>query len=257
MSAQAQAAVTPEPVAAILADLMARQDRDWAWKNFLPTVEALVRAIDAKRVMEIGGGRNPSFTREAVEALGIEYVSNDISLRELERAPAWATRAHFDIQSPDPDAILPFAGRIDLAFSKMVMEHVPSYRRAYANIFGLLREGGVAIAFHPVLYSLPFVINRLMPEAASQRLLRLVFPDRTDEGVPKFPAYYSGCVISDRVRATLREIGFRDVWQVPFYGHRYYRKIPGLRGAHAAFTRYAKRANRTRLASFAFTLVRK
>lgn len=242
---------------AIIAGLMTRRDRDWAWANFLPTVVALIRATEAKRVMEIGGGRSPSFGRDEVEALGIDYVSNDISARELDKAPAWAGRAHFDIQSSDPAMILPFAGRIDLAFSKMVMEHVASYRRAYANIFGLLKEGGIAISFHPVLYALPFVLNRLAPEAASQRLLRAVFPNRTDEGVPKFPAYYSGCVISERVRTTLREIGFSGVWQIPFYGHRYYKRIPGLRAAHGRFTDYVKKRGMTRFASFAFTVVRK
>lgn len=249
--------MSAEAVDAVIAALAEQSDRDWAWKNFLPTVDALIRASEAKRVMEIGGGRSPSFTHEQVSALGIDYVSNDISERELARAPAWAERAHFDIQSPDPEAIRPFAGGIDVAFSKMVMEHVPSYRRAYANIFGLLREGGIAISFHPVLYAVPFVINRLMPEAASQRLLRAVFPNRNDEGVPKFPAYYSGCVISGRVREALREIGFSGVWQIPFYGHRYYRKIPGLRTAHARFTALARRRDMTRFAAFAFTLVRK
>ena len=244
-------------VDAVVADLMAHRDHEWAWANFKSTVSRLIEAARARTVLEIGGGRSPSFSKEDIRALGIDYTSNDISARELGKAPDWVGKAHFDVQTPDTGVIEPFADRFDLAFSKMVMEHVASYERSYRNLHTILREGGVGIAFHPVLYSLPFAINRIMPERASQALLTRFFPNRTDEGTPKFPALYSGCFVSERLRRNLRDIGFRDVWQVPFYGHDYYSKIPLLREAHRLLARQIQRADFAPLASFAYTIVRK
>jgi len=247
----------PDGVDAVVADILGHRDRDWAWENFLPSVRNLIVASGARQVIEIGGGRSPSFSQNDLQALGIEYTSNDISARELDKAPAWVGKAHFDIAAADPAMIAPFEGTFDVAFSKMVMEHVGNFHDAYRNIHRILTPGGLAIAFHPVLYAVPFVINRMIPETVSQPLLAKLFPDRTDEGTPKFPAWYSGCFVSQRVRDSLRAIGFADVWQAPFYGHRYYRKIPIVRDIHKLVTRQLSARNVATLASFAYTIVRK
>lgn len=244
-------------VGQILPALSVHKDRRWAWENFLDTVEKMILATGARDVIEIGGGRFPSFSREKAEALKINYVSNDISERELSRAPAWIGKARFDIQDTDPNVLGRFENSFDVAFSKMVMEHVPSYLRAYRNIFRILRKGGVAIAFHPTLFASPFVVNKLMPERASRWLLQKFFPTRNDDEIPKFPAYYSGCRVSERVRQRIGGIGFQDVWQVPFYGHGYYDRLPIVRDVQAWTARRAGERNLTMLATFAFTIVRK
>lgn len=244
-------------IAPKIRELEEHRDAAWAWRNYMETVRSLIGGFHAPSVIEIGGGRFPSLTLPEVEELGVTYSSNDISERELSLAPDWVRKAHFDVQTADPDAIAPHRGRYDFAFSKMVMEHVPNYRRAYRNIHEILREGGISIAFHPVLFSAPFVLNRLMPEAASARLLKALFPNRTDSGIPKFPAVYSGCRISGGVRRSLREIGFRNVWQIPFYGHNYYAKFPGIRQVHAQATRAFAALQVTPLATFAYTIVQK
>src|SRR3546814_7449338 len=87
----------------------------------------------------------------------------------------------------------------------MVMEHVESYERAYSNIYDLLRPGGISLAFHPVYYALPFVINTVLPEHMTQKMLARVFPNRNVNDIPKFPAHYSGCRISRHVRGTLSD----------------------------------------------------
>jgi len=238
-------------------ELEAIGDSRWAWANYLDTVRELIALSGAQSVIEIGGGRAPSFTEEEVAALNIDYTSNDISERELARAPKWVGKAHFDVQTADERAIAPYEGRFDLAFSKMVMEHVASYERAYTNLYRILKPGGVSIAFHPVLFAFPFVVNKFMPEAASARILETLFPNRNDEQIPKFPASYSGCVISQRVRNRLKEIGFKDVWQVPFYGHGYYNRFPGGRTLQQAAAKLTRRAKATSFAAYAFTIARK
>src|SRR3546814_19961559 len=70
-------------------------------------------------------------------------------------------------------------------------------------------------------------------EHMTQKMLARVFPNRNVNDIPKFPAHYSGCRISRHVRVTLSDIGFSDVWQIPFYGHTYYGKFPVIREVHA------------------------
>ena len=236
----------------ILADMAAHGDWGKAKDGYKEALKAMIRASGAKDVLEVGGGRFPMFTQEEVEALGIRYTSNDISERELSLAPEWAGRAHFDIQTPE--GVDAFAGKFDFIFSMMVMEHVANFERAYKNIQSLLRPGGIAVAFHPVLYNTPFIINRLMPETLSAKLLKTMFPHRTDTGIPKFPATYSGCRISKAVRARMRSFGFTDVQQIPFYGHNYYRKMPVIRSVHSALTNLVRSAGAKTLATYSLTV---
>lgn len=235
-------------------ELESHGDYAYAWTNHRTTLLDLIAESGAKSVLEVGGGRFPYLTREEIERLGIEYTSNDISARELSLAPQWVRKAHFDIQTDDHATVAPFAGQFDFAFSKMVMEHVASYERAYRNLYEVLRPGGVTVAFHPVLYAFPFVINRVIPEKLAARILTAMFPHRDDNGIPKFPAVYSGCRISSRVRDKLKAIGFSGVWQVPFYGHNYYYKLPLLRGVHASVTEWAKDHRLSAIASYAYTI---
>lgn len=238
-------------------ELMRHRYASWAWDNYLDIVRDLISSLGTSSVIEVGGGRFPSFTHEEVIALGATYASNDISARELSLAPDWVEKAHFDIQTSDSSVIEPYRGRYDFSFSKMVMEHVPNYQRAYRNIHTIMRDGGISIAFHPVLYSFPFVLNRLIPESVSTKLLQAMFPNRTDDGIPKFLAVYSGCQISKTVRRNLREIGFRNVWQVPFYGHDYYSRIPGVNKVHAKVSKALAANNITVLATYTYTIVQK
>jgi SAM-dependent methyltransferase len=234
--------------------LQSNPDYRQAWDKYRDTVLGLIETSGAKSVLEVGGGRFPYLTQEEIARLGIVYTSNDISERELSLAPEWVNKAHFDVQTADRATVAPFAGQFDFAFSKMVMEHVASYERAYRNLYDVLRPGGISLAFHPVLYTVPFVVNRVIPEKLAARILTIAFPHRTDDGVPKFPATYSGCRISARVREKLKGIGFSEVWQVPFYGHNYYHKLPVVRSVHNSVTEWAKAQKVTELASYAYTI---
>jgi SAM-dependent methyltransferase len=233
------------------------KDRDWAKANFRNVVRELIEINDAKSVLEVGGGRYPAFKQADVEALGVRYTVSDILQSELDLAPDWADKFVFDITTKDPSEIASHRGRYDVAFSKWVMEHVSDYRLAYSNIHSILANGGIYIAWHPVLFSAPFVLNRLIPEQWSSRLLRLAFSHRNDDQLPKFPAHYSGTRISQKVRDNIKAIGFRDVWQLPFYGHGYYEPIPVVRNVHRMATKVIRQADAVTFASFAFTIVRK
>ena len=47
--------------------------------------------------------------------------------------------------------------------------------RAWSNVCALLAPGGVALAFHLMLYAPPFVVNWLAPEVLTAPILRFFF----------------------------------------------------------------------------------
>jgi SAM-dependent methyltransferase len=236
----------------------------WAWNNYKPTVLAFVEALRQAgrhdgtgrvRLLEIGGGRGPQLTPEEADKLNVDLTVNDIDARELSLAPKGFATACFDIASNvDPS----LHNKFDLVFSRMVFEHVKGAPRAWRNVAALLAPGGVALAYHPTLYSPPFIINWLTPEAFSARLLRMFFPGRHDGDYPKFPARYEMCVAEPSVVAPkLRACGFSEVLLAPFFGHGYLRSVPIAREMEGALHTLAERRDWRGLSSYAFTLVRK
>lgn len=237
--------------------LAERRHFAWAFLNYKETIQSLMTMLQAQRAIEIGGGRRPLFDEDELRKIGVRYAVNDISERELARAPDHVEKFCFDIaQRFDGRAQHPY-GQIDLMFSHMVFEHVSDSYRAYENVYDLLNRGGVCINFHPVLYSPPFVINAILPEALTGKALRFLFPNRNDDDEPKHPAKYDRCVISERERQTLLSIGYRKVWQVPFWYHAYFKKIPGLYHLDLAITKIADHNNWNALASYCYTIVLK
>jgi len=207
------------------------------------------------RLLEIGGGRDPQLTPKEADKLGVDLTVNDIDARELSLAPKGFATACFDIAG-DVDPSL--HEKFDLVFSRMVFEHVKGAPHAWRNIAALLAPGGVALAYHPTLYSPPFVVNWLTPEAFSARLLRRFFPGRHDGDYPKFPARYEMCVAEpSMVAPKLRACGFSEVLVAPFFGHGYLRSIPIAREIEGALHVLAERRDWRGLSSYAFTLVRK
>ena len=150
-------------------------------------------------------------------------------------------------------------GQFDLIFSRMVFEHITDVRRAWANIHALLAPGGVALAFVPTLYALPFLINHLMPNRLSGAILRVVFPERADDGDdPKFPTRYDWCRGSERAMVPmLHGLGFSEAKVLAFWGHGYFQRLPGLREADAAFSRLAARRDWRDVTTYAYVLARK
>ena len=236
----------------------------WAWNNYKPTVLAFVESLrqagrcgeDGKvRLLEVGGGRGPQLTPAEAEKFGVALTVNDIDARELSLAPKGFATACFNIAA-DVDPAL--AGKFDLVFSRMVFEHVRDAPRAWANVSALLAPGGVALAYHPTLYSPPFIVNWLTPEAFSARLLKLFFPWRHDGDYPKFPARYEMCVAEPgAVAPRLRAAGFSETLIAPFFGHGYLRSVPLVRDVEGALHIWAERRDVRWLSSYAFTLVRK
>ena len=210
---------------------------DEAWRNVKGHIASLIEKVGARKVLEVGAGANPLFDQGFVGHHRLEYTLLDISKEELAKAPAGYKTVVADISARD----LSIRSQYDFVFSRMLAEHVQDGRRFHSNILGLLVPGGTAFHFFPTLYSLPFVINRLVPERLSNAILQLLQTGRQKEGnLAKFPAYYSWCRGPTKGQvARIELLGYHVDDYIGFFGNAgYYQKIP-----------LATRANRS-IASF-------
>lgn len=223
-----------------------------AWREFDATLRALITAQGLTRVCEIGGGANPALPRDFLGRHRVDYTVLDVSATELDKAPPGYRTVVGDIADPGVAGHGPF----DLVFSKMLAEHVRDGRAFYRNVRALLADGGWALHFFPTLYALPFVVNRIIPERLSARLLALVAPrDQVREG--KFPAYYSWCRGPARAHIRrLEALDFEVVEYAGFFGHDYYQRLPLVRTLHRGLTGWLVQHPTAHWTSFAFVTLR-
>jgi SAM-dependent methyltransferase len=252
------------PLYTVLGELRYNARHEWAWENYRKVIEAYARMLaEANRendvhlvpAVEVGGGRAPLFTVQEASALGLDITVNDIDAAELSRAPPGFRRASYDIAGKLPSDE---RDRYQLCFSRMVFEHVNNAHVAWRNVYEILKPDGLAIAFIPTLYATPFLINRVLPETISTRILSSLFPSRNIDAIPKFPAKYDWCVASTSLLTSrLRRIGFREVLVLPFWTHNYFARIPILRSAEQALQLLARKLDLRFLSSYAYVVARK
>ena len=241
----------------VFQELGVQNDRHWAWDNYEHVVRGLARILKARRLLEVGGGRDPLFKADELSTLGIEMTINDISEVELAVLPDSYRKACFDVAG-DISGVANLRGTIDLAFSRMVFEHVADGQRAWKNLYDLLAPGGVALAFIPTFYSVPFLLNWILPDNLGAKIVKLLYANRTDDEDPVFPARYSWCHASERkLKPMLDAIGYSEVKVLPFYGHGYYEGLPIVRDIHQRFTDVARARDWSLIASYAYIAARK
>lgn len=235
-----------------------RWHSQWAWDNYEGLIADLSRRLQLPDICEIGGGRDPMFDADQAAAKGINLIVNDIDAGELALAPPGMPTVRFDVAG-DLRELDGASDLYDMMISRMVFEHIDGVPQAWRNIRRLLRPGGIGLAFFPTLYSWPFLINHLIPETASRRIVHALFPNRVDGGGdPKFPALYDHCVSSERkIRQMLAPAGFSEIHIVPFWGHGYLDRIPVAREIDAALNRLAARRDWRLITTYTFVLVRK
>lgn len=221
-----------------------------AWGTVVSRIERMIEMRGFCRIIELGGGANPSLSPEFVSDHGIEYTLLDISQAELDKAPQGYAKVCSDICAEQ------FSGHIeyDFAFSRMLAEHVTDGATFHRNVYALLRRGGVAFHFFPTLFAPPFVVNWMLPETMAETLLHLLQPGRERSGkLGKFPAQYSWC--RGPLRSQIRkfeQLGYQVEEYAGFYGHgAYYQKIPFLRGMHEYLSQVLSRRPVPALTSFA------
>jgi hypothetical protein len=121
-----------------------------------------------------------------------------------------------------------------------------------------LSDSGRAIHFFSTLYSLPFVVNRILPEAVTQAALRRVQPSRGLSEGAKFPAYYRWCRGPTRTQQMrFTSLGFEIEDYVGFFGHDYYGSIAAADGVQRLLSRALLRRPLPWLTSLSLVVLRR
>lgn len=216
-------------------------------------LQRIIETRGIRTVCDIGGGANPALPLAYIRQHNLEYTVLDISESELQKAPPEYHKIAADIASP---GFSPGAGKFDLVFSKMLAEHINNAPQFHANIAKMLAPNGVAVHFFPTLYALPFMVNRLIPESLSDRMLNIFAPrDRYQHA--KFPAYYQWCrgpTLKQFQR--FESVGLGVLEYIGFFGHSgYYRRVPGILQLHRLLTRFLLVCPNPHMTSFAFVVL--
>lgn len=224
------------------------------WQRAPDWVLGLIDGHRCRSVLEIGSGANPTLSPQAVSERGLRYVANDIDAGEMAKADPAFDRWVGDISQGAPAGM---EDRFDLVFSRMVNEHVADGRAYHANIHQVLAPGGIAAHCFSTLYSLPFVVNRLLPESFSEAILG-VFDPRDREKRGKFRAYYSWSRgPSPRMVARFESLGFEVLRYVGYFGHGYYWRWPLVNRLEQWKARALVSSPVPSLCSFAMLIARK
>jgi SAM-dependent methyltransferase len=192
---------------------------DWAHVDFTRRLHRQLEELGGGKICELGGGAEPALGLDFLDQHGLDYLVVDLSEPELRKAPPGYATLVGDVSSPD-FVTAERDGTYDFVFSRVLAEHVRDARQFHRNVRRLLHPGGIAMHFFPTLWWPPFVANRILPEAAAERILLRVEPWRQRSGKnPKFPAYYHWCYGPTRSQVKrLADVGFRVEHCVAYFG---------------------------------------
>jgi ubiquinone/menaquinone biosynthesis C-methylase UbiE len=161
-------------------------------------------------VVDVGGGRSCPFAHYRVPGSRLKIVAVDISAEEL--------ALNHDVDETrvaDVAREMPFdASTVDLVTSSSVLEHVQDVDGFVGNASRVLKPGGAFIHVFSCRYAPAALLNRLLPNWLTRRILRFIIPG--SEGILGFPAYYDRCYAS-AVRSLLDRHGLEVVELRPGY----------------------------------------
>ncbi|BAY93089.1 MULTISPECIES: class I SAM-dependent methyltransferase [unclassified Tolypothrix] len=224
--------------------------------EFKTYLHDLTTAPEIKRICEVGGGANPAISLDLIDKYGLEYTLLDISAEELAKAPNGYHKIQTDISSPS----LNIDREFDLVFSIMLAEHVPNGLTFHKNVFNILRDGGYAIHVFPTMYALPFIVNQILPDKLSEKILWALSPHRkTDTNKLKFPAYYSWCrgPLNSQINK-FENLGYKVEEYVGFFGTpAYFSKIKPLSLLDDWMSSILVKYPQPLITSYAYLLLRK
>ena len=225
-----------------------------AWNNHYAYLTDLIISKNLKKICEIGGGANPLLPLSFIEEHQLEYTILDVSAEELAKAPTGYIKILGDITDPEFKLL---DKDYDLIFSKMLAEHIQFGKKFHENIKQLLKPGGIAFYFFPTLYSIPFMLNKIIPESLSIKLLRLVSKERTGNH-GKFPGYYNMCYgpTKNQLRL-LQSIGYRIEAYTGFFGHNYFKNIRLFNWFNKKLTSFLLNHPVPQLTSYSYMLLTK
>lgn len=167
-------------------------------------------------VLDVGCGQQTYLT-DLVPNLPTVFVGIDNEIGELEH-----NRDLNHLVVADATRRLPFADdSIDLVTSRSVLEHLTDTDQFLRDSYRVLNSGGYAIHIMPGRNAPFAILNRLLSNRVTKRLLSLLYPDI--QGGWGFPAHYDNCTYKS-IQAAIKRSGL-DVVEVHcrYYQATYFR----------------------------------
>jgi SAM-dependent methyltransferase len=229
-------------------------DQFEGWERFPGFIEEVISQSCSKRVCEIGAGANPAIGQDTMQRHKLDFRAVDQAAGELRKSGMMETLV-YDVCASD--APLPGAP-YDLVFSRMAGEHFRNPYQAYRNMLQALRPGGLSVHSFATLYSLPFVLNRVLPDHVSEFLFDRFSP-RNRERHDKFKAYYSRCrgPLSSQIQF-FRGLGYDVLEYRAYFGHNYYAwRLPLLHRIHRQTTNLLLKVPIALFTSYATVILRR
>jgi ubiquinone/menaquinone biosynthesis C-methylase UbiE len=184
-------------------------------KEYVTLVNEVVAARPGQVVVDVGGGRACIFARDKSAYRSARIIAVDIDAEEL----ALNEDAHEKLLCDASDQ-LPLADEsAHLVVSSSTVEHLRDVDRFLSESRRVLQPGGHVIHVFPSKWAPYAIVNRILPEAVAQRILRIVFPG--SEGILGYRTYYDKCHAS-AIRKTLERHGFDVVAIRTSYSQSYY-----------------------------------
>lgn len=219
----------------------ARYQRE-AWflgEQFDQEMEAALRP--GMRILDLGSGRTPALGVDS-RPPGCHYVGLDISLSELQKAPAGSYDEMFEADAIARNPAL--ENSFDLVLSFQVLEHVKPLEAAFENMIAYLKPGGRLVAQMSGTFSLFGLINQVLPQALAVWVLRKA-TRRSPESI--FPAHYHHCWAS-KLERMVSSCSEREVRPL-YLGADYFTFFGPLARLYLAYENRAMRGGHRNLAS--------
>lgn len=156
-------------------------------------VAALVNQRPGQVVLDVGGGKECPFLPYLDDHRAHLIVALDCSEEELRRNPLPGSKVVADASVDG----FPFRdGSADLVVSRAVVEHIRDNAALFRSCASVLRPGGVMVHAFSGRFAPFALMNQLLPNRVTRRLIRYLHPYWREEGNYGFPAYYNRCYLS-------------------------------------------------------------
>ena len=192
-------------------------------------------------ILDLGSGRGPALWPKD-RPPGTVYAGLDISLSELQAAPAGS---YDEMYQADATKRMPeLESDFDLIVSFQVFEHVKPLDVAFENMRAYLKPGGRAIVQMSGTWSVFGMINQVIPQDMSVRVLQKA-TGRAKESV--FPAPYHKCSNSalDKILEPWSTHEIRPL----YLGADYFKFFSPLARAYCVYENWAMNGEHRNLAS--------
>ena len=167
-------------------------------------VTEYLNAMPHKIVLDVGGGEHCPFALQKDSNQQGKIIAVDILEEKIRGNRDVDEKLIANIMQP-----LPFKeNQIDFIVSRSVLEHLKDLEAFIVESKRVLKSKGYCIHVFPSKFAPFAIINQLLPQGLSKKLLFFVRPEVKHCG--GFPAYYSKCFYSS-IKALFQKYGYEIV----------------------------------------------